>query len=380
MSLTAYKGTFALSRQGRPGTNPSIASSGKYGVESRVGGANESVGPKNRLPPGCATSTVRLSGWLFGVLCITFLACVAFRIGGAHVAQAVDDLGELAAALIAAAGCALTASRQLLGRKAWAFLGASALSWACGETIWCCYDLIYHTNPFPSLADVGFLCAIPFGTLGLIFFADPQSRPKLRRRATAFGSAAATVLISWVAVAVVLTHAQSSQAAASVLGVAYPLGDLLIISIGMCVLRQTPVEHTPLILVIGGMAAFTAADTSFAYLNAIDAYGIGNALDTGWVLGYLLFALGALMSNQASLRVANRKQTNPPGFRSRGGQDYRAGSAPDDMSPYRPMAAGTSWFTPKAADHMVNGLVIVLILADAGVSLYDLALMIKALA
>lgn len=329
---------------------------------------------------GYARSTIRLSAWLFGLLCTTFLACIGLRIGGGYVAEAVDDLGELLAALMAAAACALTASRQPLRRASWALLGASAFAWAGGETIWSCYDLVYHTNPFPSLADVGFLCAIPLGAAGLILFTDAWSRRRLRRRAMAFGSATAAVLVSWMAVAVTVSHGRPSQALATVLGVAYPLGDLLLISIGISVLGRRPPEHTPLILVIGGLAAFTAADTSFAYLTAINAYGIGNALDTGWVLGYLLIALGALVANKSSTWLPSREEPSQAGPSEVSFRNRRPSLVPDGALRYPPRPARTGWFTPKAADHMINGLAIVLIIADAGVCLYDLALMLKALA
>ena len=43
-----------------------------------------------------------------------------------------------------------------------------------------------------------------------------------------------------------------------------------------------------------GVVAFAVSDSAFAYLTEANNYGGGGILDTGWVAGYLLIALGAL--------------------------------------------------------------------------------------
>jgi hypothetical protein len=45
---------------------------------------------------------------------------------------------------------------------------------------------------------------------------------------------------------------------------------------------------------MGGVVAFAVADSAFAYLTEVNSYDGGSYLDTGWVAGYLLIALGAL--------------------------------------------------------------------------------------
>ena len=48
---------------------------------------------------------------------------------------------------------------------------------------------------------------------------------------------------------------------------------------------------------LGRPAGRAASDSSFSYLTALHRYGIGNATDIGWVLGYFLVALGALWAH-----------------------------------------------------------------------------------
>jgi hypothetical protein len=42
-----------------------------------------------------------------------------------------------------------------------------------------------------------------------------------------------------------------------------------------------------------GIIAFAVSDSSFAYFTEVNTYGSGSVFDIGWVVGYLLVALGA---------------------------------------------------------------------------------------
>jgi diguanylate cyclase len=95
---------------------------------------------------------------------LAFLLWTVLRIDGARATDGVDDIGELLAALCAALICGGAVQRVSVGRTSWALLAASSLSWAIGEWLWSYYDLIKGVQvPFPSLADAGFLAAIPSG-------------------------------------------------------------------------------------------------------------------------------------------------------------------------------------------------------------------------
>src|SRR5436305_10507732 len=104
------------------------------------------------------------------VLASTFLAVLIIKPGGAHQTRTIDDLGELAAAVIAAAAAGWRASR-LSGRArlSWAFLGAGSAAWAVGEGLWSYYELISgRDSPFPSSADAGFLLFPALALIGLL--------------------------------------------------------------------------------------------------------------------------------------------------------------------------------------------------------------------
>src|ERR1700694_882952 len=90
-----------------------------------------------------------------------FVVCLVVGAGGPTPTQYLDTVTETAAAFTAAAVCALAATRHHGRlRLAWALLGASALSWGLGQSVWDWYQIVQNVLiPFPSLADAGYLGA-----------------------------------------------------------------------------------------------------------------------------------------------------------------------------------------------------------------------------
>src|SRR2546421_12719857 len=86
---------------------------------------------------------------LAAVVTAGFGAWMVLRVAGVDVSQAVGDVGEGVAALLAAAACAGAAWRHRgRTRLAWALLGAAALGWAGGEAAWRRFGrLLYQHGP-----------------------------------------------------------------------------------------------------------------------------------------------------------------------------------------------------------------------------------------
>jgi hypothetical protein len=102
-------------------------------------------------------------------------------------------------------------------------------------------------------------------------------------------------------------------------------------------------------------------------------------LDTGWVLGYLLVALGAMWAIRQR-RLADNSGASTPAvaFASRAlvtvGAPGLSVERPSTVPPAYPKPAR---FTPFMADRVVSAIALLLIVADAGLSLHDLALMLS---
>jgi hypothetical protein len=147
---------------------------------------------------------------------------------------------------------------------------------------------------------------------------------------------------------------------ARLFGAAYPLSDLLLAWLSVQCLRSSR-DNMSSLLTLAGVLSFAIADTAFAIETAANSYGIGNGFDTGWVLGYLLIGLGAVYP--LAWRYA----------RSAGFAGGRSVAVAFTSGP------STAWLTVERVGHLVNGVGVLLIAADAGVTLYDLSLVLRSI-
>ncbi|HEY8680222.1 MAG TPA: ATP-binding protein [Candidatus Dormibacteraeota bacterium] len=236
----------------------------------------------------------------FALVAIAYEVCIAFNLGGAWFATAVDDIGSGVAALLAAVACGVAAClTRRATRFGWALLAVSALAWAAGETYWSYIEVgLGLTVPSPSWADVGYLLSVPFGFAGVLVFAISASRRTEGLRALVDGLliASSLLLVSWEAILRV-TYADSSQSVVGKLvNLSYPVSDVALLTIAVIALtRFSRAGRTPIALLCAGIIGIAISDSAFTYLTAATNY-TGTALDGGWLDGYLLIALASLRS------------------------------------------------------------------------------------
>ncbi|MDQ6856527.1 MAG: EAL domain-containing protein [Candidatus Dormibacteraeota bacterium] len=245
------------------------------------------------------------------LMCVMLLAPVA-------VTLPVDDLAEVVAPMLAAAACAV-AGRRHAGRAriGWYLVGASAATWGAGQAAWSWLELVAHQdNPFPSLADVGHLGAVPLILGGL--FTMPVWPPgwvaKLRALADGLLIAGGLLLISWHTVLWALVANPADTALGQGLSLAYPIGDVLVGTVlAITWSRTLPGGREPILLIIGGLGLIAVADSTFAYLQTEASFGSGNVVDLGWVAGYLLVGVAAVLSLD---RPMGSRRVRPPRWRA----------------------------------------------------------------
>ena len=255
-----------------------------------------------------------LIGW--AGFSLFFAAWLLFSWGGVKTTQRVDDIGEFVIAFIAAGAAAYAAYRhQKRTRVAWALISVSALSWGLGEVAWSYYELLLgHQIPFPSLADVGYLLAVPFAIAGVLFFPSAPSRLTSLARTILDGLliAGSLLIISWATVLGTVYRAGSSGLLAQLISLAYPAGDVVIATMIIILAARAPKPaRLPLYLLAGGLFANLLADSGFAYLTTTNTYGPGNPVDAGWAAGYLLIAIAAFFS--LSIPALAASPAGPPG-------------------------------------------------------------------
>ncbi|HEY8738633.1 MAG TPA: hypothetical protein VIO62_16500, partial [Candidatus Dormibacteraeota bacterium] len=255
--------------------------------------------------PGAGPLWTRPNGGLVlagvaGAAFALFTIWLALGIGGLRTTVAVDDIGEAVAAAVAAVACAIAARRASnRNRLAWSLLSSAALSWTAGEVAWSIYEVGFgDAVPFPSPADLGFLLAVPLGIAGLLALPLAPARAATRARSIVDSAIVALSLlfVCWAFVLGPIFGAGSSGPIAQLIGLAYPVGDVLTASVVVIIAsRASGPERARFMLLLGGFLAIAVADSAFAYLTGLGIYTErGSLLDAAWVAGFLLIALAAL--------------------------------------------------------------------------------------
>lgn len=201
-------------------------------------------------------------------------------IGGAGLDTAVN--GGLYDAVVVGAGfaCLVRARAGRQERRAWLALAAAIFAWAAGEIYWTLYIEGNASAPYPSPADVGYLAFYPLAIAGLYLLVRARAHeldPRLWMdgliAALGTGALGAALIFEFVADR---TSGSNLQVATTL---AYPLGDILLLSLVVGVIALTrwrPGRTWSLLL--AGLATMAVADVAFT----LQSYGAALP-GGGWV-------------------------------------------------------------------------------------------------
>ncbi|MFP5347018.1 MAG: GGDEF-domain containing protein, partial [Actinomycetes bacterium] len=227
-------------------------------------------------------------------------------------AVVVDDLAQLVAATTAATLCwaAARGCRSPRERRAWLFMALATGSWALGQAVWTWYELALRDSvPFPSVADVGFL-AFPVFAVAALLCMQPSGRDatgRWRDVLDGVGMAGALGIVAWGTSLGSVYEAGAESHLALVLGLAYPVGDVVVVTVVLLTLsRAVTFPRACLALLAAGVSSLAVADTCYVYLTSVGSYASGDVADAGWVAGFLLVAASAVHA-----RLRNGDETAP---------------------------------------------------------------------
>ena len=267
------------------------------------------------MPPRSLAVTASGRAYAFWCAAATVATVVlglwlAAGLGGPGVSRTVSNV-SLDVAALAASACCLAKARITSGRVRWVWvlLGLATLSWGLGQVVWTWYESILgHDVPFPSFADVGYLGMVPLTAAGLL--ALPVNAQSLASRARSVLDglmiASALLLVRWLLVLGPLIDAGADRLIALVISLAYPLGDVVLVTIVLFILarvRQSHAASIPLVMVATGLVTFAVSDSGFAYLTLTNSYASGAEIDLGWFVGFVLIMLAALQPPRATAEV-----------------------------------------------------------------------------
>lgn len=252
---------------------------------------------------------VQVAGGIVGAAVLAYAVVLLSHPLPADATVAVDDLGQLVAAGAAALACWFAGQQAKAPRVRWAWrlLAAATGAWAAGEASWSYDELLTgRAVPFPSLADAGFLLFPVLAAAALLLLpAGKQAVSRLLDLLDGLLIAGSLLVLTWATSLGAALDAGGATRLVTALSLAYPLGDLVVITLVLLVIgRVTGGRRVVLGLLAAGLVALAAADSTFVYLTSTGSYSSGDVCDLGWVAGFALVALGAVVATTPTSPVA----------------------------------------------------------------------------
>jgi diguanylate cyclase (GGDEF)-like protein len=211
--------------------------------------------------------------------------------GGKDAGYSVIGLASVACVLVG------VKRRGPVDRLAWFAIAIGNLAFVLGDGVYGLYEFVLHrSTPFPSVADAFYLGGYPFLIVGVA---------RLTRRPGDDGFArekyADAGIVSLGALALSWHFLMASYAHDVTLGVfgrfvtmGYPvldLGVLFIVVQGLIFGIKRPAAHK---FIAAAMFSMIVADFVYDLLTLRGTYKVGNQVDAGWLIAYVLVAVAAL--------------------------------------------------------------------------------------
>ena len=229
--------------------------------------------------------------WATGLCLAAYLTGLALQGGVSH--RIVDVWLSLLTSWLPAVLCWLAVAR--IGFRRWEVLLAAAAvtAVAAGDTYYAPLTSGW-SPPFPCPGDVGYLLfyVLMLAALALVVHRGARGQSWSVWLDAAVGSLGAAAVLAVVLNPVLNSALTGSLTTATVLAVAYPMLDLLLIAAitGMMAIRgMRGGERLALLMV--GLMMYAVADVIYALQTAADTYVIGSPLDAAWTIGITLIAL-----------------------------------------------------------------------------------------
>jgi diguanylate cyclase (GGDEF)-like protein len=238
--------------------------------------------------------------WTMGLLLVAYVGGLAVRglgwgpAGDSWFGPVVDNWVGLAVDWVPAALCWLAVSRVGFRRMEVMLAAVAVTSNAAADSYYTWLLAGAGSVPFPSFADVGYLLNPLLLLVALVVAVRHHSRglTVLVWLDSVVGSLGAASVLAVVLSPVLAAALTGSLSLATVVAVAYPMSDLLLVAMvaGIAALRGMRMGGRWAVLVVG-LLVFAAADVVYALQVTADTYVVGTLLDASWPFGLAMVAL-----------------------------------------------------------------------------------------
>ncbi|XVU29958.1 diguanylate cyclase [Actinoplanes sp. CA-054009] len=218
--------------------------------------------------------------------------------GGLQVALYASANGALAVS------CLVTAWRRPELRAIMLLFAASAIASIFGDVVFYFLAYVGGEMAYPSIADLGYLAAYPLLASGLLLLV--RRRTPGRDFASAVDAAIVAVSAGYLVLefTILPTMAISSANVDTLVSVAYPVGDLMLIVVGARLLIGG-VRTTPLLMIAAYLALVLFSDTFYMVQTLDGSYRAGNFLDAFWMAASFILAAGVAHPDAPKLLARN---------------------------------------------------------------------------
>ena len=179
-------------------------------------------------------------------------------------------------------------------RRSWLVITVGLGLLGVGNVVYSILALSNPVQPYPSLADLCYLLGyvgLTSGALGLIHgrTTGSQRAPMIDAAIVTMGAAAAF----WVAI-MLPSITGSTDLLGTVVSLAYPGADLVILMVGLHALLGGAARPRFLSFLMAGLGLYLVADVVYAQAVVAGTYVFGDPIDVVWIVGVLLIGVGAL--------------------------------------------------------------------------------------
>jgi diguanylate cyclase (GGDEF)-like protein len=167
-------------------------------------------------------------------------------------------------------------------------LGSAFLLWSIGSIL-STANSFFSFTVWPNLADICYSLFYPFALFGIVRALTARRKVKwLELLDTVILALGITSIVAGFLIKPAMLHFSGSTGSVF-LSLLYPSGDISLLAITLALVLLTRKSLRSMLLLLG-VAAFTATDLIFLLMSANSAYPFASLNDDGWIIGMILIA------------------------------------------------------------------------------------------
>jgi diguanylate cyclase (GGDEF)-like protein len=210
---------------------------------------------------------------------------------------------------LAVAGLAWTARVRVAhtrARRGWALFAAAMAARALADAAWFWIEAIRHAEPFPSVADVGYVTSYLLMFVAVWMLGAP--RRGLDRRSLALDLAivatGASILVWFLLLDEIISTTQGVLQ--QILAIGYPVADGLLLTATAALLLRRPqwLPTKSLSILAVGLVSWAAADITWTSLSLGSGYSGGDWLDLVWLGAMVCLGGSAFLAHDDGTSLA----------------------------------------------------------------------------